>query len=162
MHIVRREVGLLLPTPKRFTLVSGAAEGATPLNAFDNALLISGIGNLNLVRVSSILPPAAQFVEDLDIPPGSLTPTAYGYITSDVPGTRIAAAVGVGLSDDSFGVIMEWEGEGTAAEAEAHVRRMLEEAFRARSMRLSQVMLKSAEHTVQRCGCAFAAVALWY
>lgn len=153
---------MLLPTPKKFTLVAGAAEGATPLNAFDNALLISGIGNLNLVRVSSILPPAAQFVESLDIPPGSLTPTAYGYITSDRPGEQIAAAVGIGFTDDTFGVIMEWEGHGTAEQAEAEVRRMLEEAFRARNLRLSHMMFKSAEHRVERCGCAFAAVALWY
>ncbi|MFO7311775.1 MAG: pyruvoyl-dependent arginine decarboxylase, partial [Bacillota bacterium] len=39
----------MLPTPRKFTLVSGAAEGTTPLNAFDNALLASGIGNLNLL-----------------------------------------------------------------------------------------------------------------
>jgi len=27
----------VLPTPKRFTLVAGGAEGPSPLNAFDNA-----------------------------------------------------------------------------------------------------------------------------
>ncbi|MBO8142139.1 MAG: arginine decarboxylase, pyruvoyl-dependent [Firmicutes bacterium] len=152
----------MLPTPKKFTLVSGAAEGPTPLNAFDNALLASGIGNLNLIRVSSILPPGAEFAERLDIPPGSLTPTAYGYITSDVPGERIAAAVGIGFSDNTFGVIMEWEGKGTAAEAEAAVKRMIEEAFKARGMELRKTVFKSAEHQVEKCGCAFAAVALWY
>ena len=35
----------------------GHAEGGTPLNAFDNALLAAGIGNINLVKVSSIIPP---------------------------------------------------------------------------------------------------------
>ncbi|HEY8416486.1 MAG TPA: arginine decarboxylase, pyruvoyl-dependent [Limnochordales bacterium] len=152
----------MLPTPKKFTLVAGAAEGETRLNAFDNALLVAGIGNLNLLRVSSILPPAAEHVEKLDIPPGSLTPTAYGYITSDVPGEQIAAAVGIGFSEDTYGVIMEWEGYGTAAQAEAEVRRMLEEAFQVRNLKLTKMMFKSAEHKVQRCGCAFAAVALWY
>jgi len=152
----------VLPTPKKFTLVSGAAEGTTPLNAFDNALLASGIGNLNLLRVSSILPPNAELVEKLDIPPGTLTPTAYGYITSTTPGEEIAAAVGIGFSEDTYGVIMEWEGKGTAADAEAEVRRMVEEAFRVRNLPLKKVMVKAVSHRVERCGCAFAAVALWY
>ncbi len=152
----------MLPTPKKFTLVSGAAEGPTSLNAFDNALLAAGIGNLNLVRVSSILPPKAEFVEELSIAPGSLTPTAYGAITSEQPGEQIAAAVGIGFSEDTFGVIMEWSGYGTAEEAEAKVKAMIEAAFAERNMPLKKTMFKSAEHKVEKCGCAFAAVALWY
>ena len=35
---------------------AGRAEGGTTLNAFDNALLAAGIGNINLIKVSSILP----------------------------------------------------------------------------------------------------------
>lgn len=49
----------MLETPKKFTLVAGSAEGPSRLNAFDNALLAAGIGNVNLLRVSSILPPGA-------------------------------------------------------------------------------------------------------
>ena len=30
---------------------TAAAEGGTPLNAFDNALLAGGIGNVNLVKI---------------------------------------------------------------------------------------------------------------
>ncbi|HBG22160.1 MAG TPA: pyruvoyl-dependent arginine decarboxylase, partial [Peptococcaceae bacterium] len=41
----------MLPVPSKFNLVTGSGEGATPLNAFDAALLDAGIGNLNLVRV---------------------------------------------------------------------------------------------------------------
>ena len=51
----------MLATPCKFTLVAGNGEGGTPLNAFDAALIEAGIGNLNLLRVSSILPPSAQF-----------------------------------------------------------------------------------------------------
>lgn len=154
----------MLPTPKKFTLVAASAEGTTALNAFDHALLAAGLGNLNLVRVSSILPPGAELVEHLVIPAGSLTPTAYGYITSDQPGTRIAAAVGIGLSknEDDFGLIMEYEGVCSQAEAEARVEQMVVEGFSARGMKLEKVMLKAVEHRVERVGCAFAAVALWY
>ncbi len=152
----------MLPTPKKFTICAGAAEGAHELNAFDNALLNAGIGNLNLLRVSSILPPAAEYVEKLEVAPGSLTPTAYGYIVSEEPGELIAASVGIGFSEDSFGVIMEFSGECSAKEAEAAVREMVEEAFKTRNMKLAKVMIKAVEHRVETCGCAFASVALWY
>lgn len=152
----------MLPTPKKFTIVVGRAEGPTWLNAFDNALLDAGIGNLNLIKVSSVLPPEARYVERLEIAPGSLTPTAYGYVTSDVPGDTIAAAVGIGFSEDTFGIIMEHAGRCTQKEAEAEIGRMLKAAFERRELRLARTMIKGVEHKVHRLGCAFSAVALWY
>ncbi|HEY8486155.1 MAG TPA: pyruvoyl-dependent arginine decarboxylase, partial [Limnochordales bacterium] len=80
----------MLPVPTKYALAAGAAEGETPLNAFDNALLAAGIGNLNLVRVSSIVPPGARRVDYVDLPPGALAPTAYGAVTSQQPGELIA------------------------------------------------------------------------
>lgn len=47
----------MLQTPKKYFVTAGSAEGNNQLNAFDHALLKSGIGNLNLLRVTSILPP---------------------------------------------------------------------------------------------------------
>jgi len=153
----------LLPTPKKFTLVAGSAEGPTRLNAFDNALLRAGIGNLNLVRVSSILPPGAEEVTRLDVPPGSLLLCAYGTITSEVEGEWIAAAVSVGIGDRSrYGVIMEFSGRCGKAEAEAAVREMAEAAFRERGIKLERVLVQATEHQVRSIGCALAAVALWY
>lgn len=153
----------VLATPSKFTLVGATAEGGTELNAFDKCLLASGIGNLNLLRVSSILPPNTKLVEKLEIPPGSLTPTAYGYITSRVPGEIISAAVAVGINtEDSYGVIMEYSGKCTLAEAEATIRRMVEEAFAVRGIPLNKILVKAVEHKVEKCGCAFAAVPLWY
>lgn len=151
----------MLPIPKNYTLAAGAAEGATSLNAFDNALLAAGVGNLNLIRVSSILPAGARRVEYLDLPPGSLTPTAYGSITSDTPGERIAAAVAVGVSERGFGVIMEYAGRCSREEAEAEVRKMAEEALRGRGLKMVELYVRAVEHRVEKIGCAFAAVALW-
>jgi len=152
----------MLPTPAKYTLVAGNAEGPTRLNAFDNALLASGIGNLNLLKVSSILPPRAELVDRLAIPPGSLTPTAYGYITSETPGEYIAAAVAVGLSSDSFGVIMEFSGRCRAEVARERVTYMAEQALITRGIEIKQVLVKATECQVAKCACAFAAVALWY
>ncbi len=153
---------MMLPTPRKFTLVAGSAEGGTTLNAFDKALLASGLGNLNLLRVSSILPPDAEHVETLSIPPGSLTPTAYGSVTSDVPGERIAAAIGVGVVAGSFGVIMEYAGKCSKDDAEKIVEQMVVEALETRGAVPDRVMVRAIDHVVTRVGCAFAGAALWY
>jgi len=152
----------MLPTPKKFFITAGSAEGKNHLNAFDNALLAGKIGNLNLVRVSSILPPGVQYCPNLEIPPGSLVPTAYGYIVSDTPGELISAAVGVGFSKDTFGVIMEYSGRCSKEEAEKATISMLEEAFETRGMKLEGTRIASTEHRVDKIGCALAAVPLWY
>ncbi len=152
----------MLPTPKKYFLTAAAAEGESRLTAFDQALLKAGIGNVNLIRVSSILPPEACLDENLRIPPGSLVPTAYGSIISDVPGETISAAVAVGLSPDSFGVIMEFSGRCSKAEALETVQEMVREAFENRAKPLQEIKVAAVEHKVQKTGCAFAAVPLWY
>ena len=153
----------MLSTPCKFALVAGRGEGNTPLNAFDAALLEAGIGNLNLLRVSSILPPAAQLDEKLDIPPGSLTPVAYGCIASRQPGQLIAAAIGVGVAGpESYGLIMEFEGYCTKGEAEDNVRKMIEEGFQMRGLALQDVKVLGVEHRVQVTGSVIAAAVLWY
>jgi arginine decarboxylase len=152
----------MLPTPKKFFITAGSAGGKNHLNAFDNALIKAKIGNLNLIRVTSILPPGVEYCPQMEIPPGSLVPTAYGYIISDVPGEIISAAVGVGFSEDTFGVIMEFSGRCGKNQAEKAIKSMLEEAFATRSMELAGIKMASTEHQVETIGCALAAVPLWY
>jgi arginine decarboxylase len=141
---------------------AGSAEGATPLNAFDNALLAAGIGNINLVRVSSILPPATDIVALPRLKPGAIIPTAYAAVTSEVPGEVITAAVGWALPDDPSrnGIIMEFHDKATRDEAERAIEQMLEEAFRARGWSIREIRVFASEHRVERTGCALAAVTL--
>lgn len=141
---------------------AGSAEGGTPLNAFDNALLAAGIGNVNLVKISSIVPPDVDLVSLPAIRPGALVPTAYAAVVSEVPGETISAAVGYALPEDRTraGVIMEYHDRVDRATAEQTVRAMLAEAFAVRGERIREVRVVTAEHRVQRVGCAVAAVAL--
>ena len=141
---------------------AGTAEGSTPLNAFDNALLAAGIGNVNLVKVSSIFPPAAEVVSLPRIKPGAIVPSAYAAITSEVPGEVVAAAVGWALPDDPVknGIIMEFHDKATREEAERMIVQMLQEAFRTRGWRIAQMKVAAVEHRVERTGCALAAVTL--
>ncbi|NLB53330.1 MAG: arginine decarboxylase, pyruvoyl-dependent [Syntrophomonadaceae bacterium] len=152
----------MLPLPKKFFVTAASSEGNTKLTAFDGALLKARVGNTNLLRVSSILPPGCEYCPDLIIPAGSLLPIAYGAITSTEPGQLIAAAVGVGIKKDSFGVIMEFSGHCGKAEAEEAVTKMVEEAFEIRGLELDEIKIASTEHLVEKIGCAFAAVPLWY
>ena len=141
---------------------AGHAEGGTTLNAFDNALLAAGIGNINLIKVSSILPPDVPVIELPKIKPGALVPTAYAAMTSETPGQTVAAAVGYAIPDDPAknGVIMEFHGLASRAEAERQIHAMLDEAFRVRGELIKDRRVVAAEHTVERIGCALAAITL--
>ncbi len=141
---------------------AGHAEGRTSLNAFDNALLAAGIGNINLIKVSSIVPPDVSMIELPKIKPGALVPTAYAAMISDVPGQIVAAAVGYALPDDPArnGVIMEFHGVATREDAERAIVAMLEEAFETRGEPIHEMRVFAAEHTVERVGCALAAITL--
>ncbi len=152
----------MLPLPKKYFVTAASAEGETSLTAFDGALLKARVGNTNLLKVSSILPPDCVFDPDLVIPPGSLLPIAYGYITSSEPGDIISAAVAVGIKHNSFGVIMEFSGKCSKKEAEQRVTAMVQEAFEMRGLELQEVKVAATEHVVEHIGCAFAAVPLWY
>ena len=149
-------------TPNAVWASAGSAEGETELNAFDNALLAAQVGNLNLIRVSSVLPQEAMLLEaPPQITPGSLVPTVYSFHVSDCPGEIIAAAVGIGVGDGSHGMI--YESHGTSRhEVEAAVRQMIDEGFARRGLRLKEVIVRSIEHKVERIGCAVAAVVLWW
>ena len=141
---------------------AGCAEGGTALNAFDNALLAAGIGNVNLVKVSSIVPPDVDLVELPAIRPGAIVPTAYAVMTGEEPGETIAAAVGYALPEDrtKAGVIMEYHGQTDRATAEATIHKMLVEAFAVRDERIREVRVVAVDHRVRQVGCAVAAVAL--
>jgi arginine decarboxylase len=154
---------VIIKTPTHYFLVSGASEGFTPLNAFDGALLHAGIGDTNLVKMSSIVPPRCQLISPVPLPAGSLVPTAYASITSDVPGEMISSAVAVALPKESHypGLIMEYSARGPKAEIEETVRRMALEGMKLRGREIKDLKSMAVEHKVQKVGATLAAVVLW-
>lgn len=145
--------------PRKVSLVCGDAEGITELNAFDNALLRAGIGNLNLVKVTSILPPCADLVELPYMEPGSLTPVVYTSLRSCKPGDMISCALGAGFPEDkeSVGFIAEVNMFSSAKDAELEVRRMVEEGMNNRKISIGEIVCVSSEHTVKQIGCVLCA-----
>ena len=154
---------MLIRTPTHYFLVSGDAEGYMELNAFDAALLGAGVGNTNLVKVSSILPPGCRPTDPMPLPPGALVPVAYAAITCSVPGEIISAAVAVAVpeEEDQPGLIMEYSAYGRADITREIVVRMAEEGLRTRGLTVGEIRTAEAEHKVENKGAAFAGVVLW-
>lgn len=149
--------------PTRFFLTAGRGEGTSPLNAFDAALLDAGIGDTNLVRLSSILPPSATEITPVEFPKGSFVPLAYGQITSSGPGTIISASVAVGVPEDPLaaGLIMECARIGDSQECEDAVKNMVVEGMeKLRGNRIKDLKVISATTIVKRSAAVFAAVVL--
>lgn len=149
----------MLYVPRLLHLAEGSSEGLTPLTAFDNALRAAGIDNLNLIRVSSIMPKGARFGDKPDLPVGTLVPTVYTQIVSNVPGEVISSVIGAGVGSEG-GVLMEYHHRGRADDAEEVVHKMVEEGFSSRGWKLDEVRFATAECKVDRLGCACAAVLL--
>ena len=154
---------MIFKTPTRYFLVSGASEGYTPLNAFDGALLQAGIGNTNIVKMSSIVPPHCKLVAPIPLPPGALVPAAYAALTSDVPGEIISAGIAVALPEDENqnGLIMEYSAKGEQRKIEEIVRNMAVEGMKVRGWKIKDLKSIVIEHKVKKIGAALAAVVLW-
>jgi len=149
--------------PKTYFLVSGSSEGYTRLNAFDGALLNADIGNTNLVKITSIIPPHCREIMPIRLPGGAIVPTAYASISSDIPGQIISAAVAVALpkDDDQPGLIMEYSARGHSKEIELIARNMASEGMKKRQQETREIKVISAEYKVKKIGAAFAGVILW-
>ena len=147
--------------PKALSLVAGHGEGGSELNAFDRALRDAGVADLNFLRVTSIVPPGARVIDLPAYAPGILMPAVFARIASSRPGDVITAALGVGLSREQHGVIMEYSGHVGRSDAERAAKQMVEEGFAMRGIVLDEVFVVAAEHRVERAGSAVAVALLW-
>ena len=137
--------------PKKFLITSGIGHSKNQLVAFDNALINAKISNYNLLKVSSILPAGAKCVKKIDLKEGSPLLTAYARIDSNIPGTRIATAVGAAIpcSKKDIGVIMEFSGYCTAKEAEDTIKEMCAEAMENHGIPFSEIIVSSIDTVVE-------------
>lgn len=149
--------------PNIYFLCSGSSEGQTSLTSFDGALLNAGVGNTNLIKVSSILPPACQEVDPFAIPEGSLLPIAYASLTSSHPGEIISSAIAIAIPEDRSvpGVIMEHSATASATTTEAQVQTMAKEAMQMRDIDKFIIKSKAIEATVTKITTTFAGTVLW-
>ena len=156
---------MIIKTPTKFFLVSGSSEGFSLLNAFDGALMASGVGDTNLVRMSSILPPGCEEVKPppVPMPQGALVPVAYASLYCDVPGEIISAAVAIGIPKDvnCAGLIMEYSAREEEHAVVKQVRKMVEKGMEMRKREIKEIMSISATYKIGSIGAVFAGVVLW-
>ena len=133
---------------KYYKISNGPGYGKQRMTSFDAALLDAGVGNYNLVRLSSILPLDSHPQEEIHLPYGNLLPIAYAVESTNVPGRQISAAVAIGFpeldeSEERCAVIMEYEGECPEETAVSIVTAMVCEGFKERGWRLASISVAS-------------------
>ena len=114
----------------KIAIVSGKDEGPTKLNAFDNALSNAGIGDVNLIKVSSMLSGNAEICDLPKLKPGAMVNCVLSSITSDNPGDIITVVVAVAIGEE-LGCVVETSGTNKDSndlvkEAEEMVKYMME------------------------------------
>ena len=104
--------------PKRVFLTKGVGRHRDKLSSFEAALRDAGIERFNIVRVSSILPPASKFTPRSKglqyLTPGEVIFCVVSENSTNEPHRLISASVGVAVPKDSsqYGYLSEYHSFG--------------------------------------------------
>ena len=132
----------------KVSLTKGHAEGPTKLNAFDNALLDAKIGNVNLIPVSSMLPPDTQLVPMPHLEAGLMTNCVLSHQYSDNPGDEIAAVIAYAQAEE-MGCVVETSGiNKSTEELKEEARFMAEYMIEKRDLKIIDYKEVIQTHTV--------------
>ncbi|MDO5848272.1 MAG: arginine decarboxylase, pyruvoyl-dependent [Methanobrevibacter sp.] len=142
----------------KIAIVSGKDEGPTKLNAFDNALTNAGIGDVNLIKVSSMLAGNTEVQEIVPLKPGSMVNCVLSTITSDKPGDILTAVVAVAIGE-KLGCVVEAKGidkdpETLVDKAIYMVKYMMEQ----RNIEIKELIVEEITHEVEEIGSVVASV----
>ncbi len=134
--------------PGRFWIRKGEGySDISQLNAFDHALLSSGIAGLNLVPYSSVIPFSSSLTNSpLTVEPGSQTGVIIA-VSNGRRGDTISSGIAVAKGPD-YHVVFEHHGILQREELEAHLVSQIKEAVKLRGGELDEIYLESVESTV--------------
>ena len=99
--------------PKKIFLTKGVGLHKEKLASFELALREAGIAPLNLITVSSILPPHCKFIDKGEgvklLKPGQVVPVVLAKSESNIPSTLVSSGVGVAVPRDKehYGYLSE-------------------------------------------------------
>lgn len=147
-----------------FYVGAGIGVSMYSLNAFDNALINAGVGDFNLIRLSSILPPNSSQKDSISLLKGSYLHTAYSSLTSSNNKQIISSGIGFALPKDLSlpGVIMECSCQDKKNVAEKQINEMLKIAMSTRHINDYIIELFSVEAIVTDLyTCTFACISMW-
>ena len=133
----------------KIAIVSGKDEGPTKLNAFDNALSDAGIGDVNLIKVSSMLAGETEIETLPKLKAGAMVNCVLSEITSDKPGDEITAVVAVAIGKE-LGCVVETTGinknpDELIDEAQKMVKYMMDK----RNVEIQELIIEPSTTTVE-------------
>ncbi len=142
----------------KIAIVSGKDEGPTRLNAFDNALTDAGIGDVNLIKVSSMLGKNTQVKNLPKLKAGAMVNCVLSSVTSSKPGDTITAVVGIAIGEE-LGCVVETTGtnkdkQELIDEANFMVNYMMEK----RGVEIKEHIVKAVSTTVENIASVVASV----
>ena len=142
----------------KIAIVSGKDEGPTRLNAFDNALSDAGIGDVNLIKVSSMLGKNTQVKNLPKLKAGAMVNCVLSSVTSSKPGDTITAVVGIAIGEE-LGCVVETTGtnkdkQELINEAKSMVKYMMEK----RNVKIKELIVESVSTTVENIASVVASV----
>ncbi len=142
----------------KIAIVTGKDEGPTKLNAFDNALSDAGIGDVNLIKVSSMLSADAEIQKLPKLKAGAMVNCVLSEVTSDNPGDVITAVIAVAIGNE-LGCVVETTGinkdtDELIGKAEEMVRYMMEK----RDVAIRELRVEFSTTTVKNIASAIASV----
>lgn len=142
----------------KIAIVSGKDEGPTKLNAFDNALSDAGIGDVNLIKVSSMLGPNTEISDLPDFEPGSMVNCVLADVTSDIPGEEITAVV-VAAIGEKLGCAVEATGKDeNPEELKAKAKEMATYMMDRRGVEIRNLIVEASTTTVKETASVVASI----
>ena len=142
----------------KIAIVSGSDEGPTKLNAFDNALTDAGIGDVNLIKVSSMLAGNAEISELPKLKAGAMVNCVLSEVTSDIPGDKITAVIAVAIGTE-LGCVVETT--GTNKEADdliEEAKMMVKYMMKKRGVEINDLIVECSTTTVSKTASVVASV----
>jgi arginine decarboxylase len=139
----------LVPVPTRFFVTSGKGINKTSeLNAFDLALLQAGIGDQNLVSVSSVLPIGIRQTERVPIARGAITHAVLARYSGG-EGEVISAGIAYGFrADGQGGYVAEAHLHGTQKSLKEFLRWRMQEIAHYRGVELRRIRYRTEELSI--------------
>jgi len=131
-----------------FTASASAFSKVSDLNAFDKALISMGIGEQNLVAVSSVIPSGAREVDYSDIPMGAVTHCVLAQMRGTADETISAGIAYAFRKDGKGGYVAEGHIFGSKASLIDSLEKKMGEISESRGVELCEIRYLIEELTV--------------
>lgn len=134
--------------PKKAAISSGSAIGRSKINAYDKALIDAGIGDLNLVEISSILPPGCKIVELPIIEPGTIVEcviSSASFRKIEVGDENcVSSAIVIAMSKNGLNAICESSGIKSEERTLNDAKNKANEMLKYRGLDLKNIISESS------------------